>query len=374
MLNPRKGRQTRSNLGRFFAAALLSLAMGSLPSAFAHHSPGHGGGGGGGGGGTDGDPPCVTFDDAAGHKIQSDNGTPYCDNKSAKVAVGLSQDGHFSLDTNSSNKTGVGRSLSIDFGTPITVTDTTGTFTVTFTDTDELETLLPEGPIIHDAAMHIGPWQDSFNMFSMAVGGSEDVNLVLNLFLHFPGVKLQTPVFIKLAPNPVGNGRFCAESDPVTITCDSLDVNGDCNAWTVTTAIGAQACVSEQPFGTNTLGLHTLPTGMTITSGVPSAQGQGGGGTLPEFPFLRGDANADGKVDIADGVATLGFLFGGDQAPSCLDAADTDDSGQIDIADSIGIFNFLFLNGVPPAPPGRNKCGEDPTDDGLSCNKYSECP
>ncbi len=57
----------------------------------------------------------------------------------------------------------------------------------------------------------------------------------------------------------------------------------------------------------------------------------------------------------------------------CLDAADTDDSGRINIADSIGTFNFLFLNGVPPAPPG-SECGEDPTDDRLGCNAYSECP
>ncbi len=94
-----------------------------------------------------------------------------------------------------------------------------------------------------------------------------------------------------------------------------------------------------------------------------------------ERPILRrGDSNADGSVNIADGVYTLSFLFAGNQALPCLDAADTDDSGQIDIADSIGTFSFLFLNGVPPAPPGRDECGEDPTDDRLGCNAYSECP
>ena len=92
------------------------------------------------------------------------------------------------------------------------------------------------------------------------------------------------------------------------------------------------------------------------------------------FPFRRGDSNADGTVNIADGVTTLGFLFAGNQAPPCLDAADTDDSGQVDIADSIGTFNYLFLGGAAPAPPGPTACGEDPTVDGLSCGVYAECP
>ena len=64
--------------------------------------------------------------------------------------------------------------------------------------------------------------------------------------------------------------------------------------------------------------------------------------------FRRGDSNADGKVNIADGVSTLGLLFAGNQALTCLDAADTDDSGQVDIADSIGTFNFLFFHGALP--------------------------
>jgi len=39
---------------------------------------------------------------------------------------------------------------------------------------------------------------------------------------------------------------------------------------------------------------------------------------LPEARqrFRRGDANASGKVDISDPIATLGFLFLGDPASS----------------------------------------------------------
>ena len=89
--------------------------------------------------------------------------------------------------------------------------------------------------------------------------------------------------------------------------------------------------------------------------------------------FRRGDSNADGKVNIADGVATLGFLFAGNQAPPCLDAADADDNGKIDIGDSIRTFNWLFLGGASPEPPGHQACGVDPTaDDALDC--AAGCP
>ena len=80
-------------------------------------------------------------------------------------------------------------------------------------------------------------------------------------------------------------------------------------------------------------------------------------------------------MNIADGVFTLGFLFAGNQAPPCLDAADTDDSGQLNIVDSIGTFNWLFAGDTCPAPPGYERCGEDPTpNDPLDCAAYAACP
>jgi hypothetical protein len=38
--------------------------------------------------------------------------------------------------------------------------------------------------------------------------------------------------------------------------------------------------------------------------------------------FIRGDANADTGVDIADAIFTLSYLFAKGTPPSCLDAAD----------------------------------------------------
>jgi len=52
------------------------------------------------------------------------------------------------------------------------------------------------------------------------------------------------------------------------------------------------------------------------------------GGT-GDWPFIRGDANADGRSDLSDAVALLGYLFLGGANVPCDQAADADDSGDL---------------------------------------------
>ena len=94
--------------------------------------------------------------------------------------------------------------------------------------------------------------------------------------------------------------------------------------------------------------------------------------------FRRGDANADGAVDISDATTTLGVLFLGEGNIPCVDAADANDSGDVDISDATFTLFFLFRGTVDIPPPGANACGSDPTKDGsdLGCAAYPEdkCP
>ncbi|MEK6705896.1 MAG: PKD domain-containing protein, partial [Bdellovibrionota bacterium] len=53
-------------------------------------------------------------------------------------------------------------------------------------------------------------------------------------------------------------------------------------------------------------------------------------GTSQGAQFIRGDANRDGNLDIADPIKILSYLFASDEA-TCLDACDVNDSGQVDI-------------------------------------------
>ena len=99
-----------------------------------------------------------------------------------------------------------------------------------------------------------------------------------------------------------------------------------------------------------------------IDGGVPIVIGETG----REVAFLRGDANSDGAMDVADAVRTLEYLFLGFGPVFCLDALDINDSGDVDIVDPICLLLYLFVGGRPPASP-YPAIGEDPTEDLLRC-------
>ena len=93
---------------------------------------------------------------------------------------------------------------------------------------------------------------------------------------------------------------------------------------------------------------------------------------LAEPPsFIRGDANNNQRVDLADPIFTLQYLYLGGTAPDCLDYADSDDNGIIEMADAVSTLNTLFLgkNQIAPFYPDAfydwttndpNVCGDIP--------------
>jgi hypothetical protein len=94
-------------------------------------------------------------------------------------------------------------------------------------------------------------------------------------------------------------------------------------------------------------------------------------GASPELRFIRGDANADGAVNLADAVRVLGYLFLGTtlECPLLAEvAADADGSGTVGINDPIFLLNHLCLGG--PAPPGPfPECGTVPGADDAWCTR-----
>jgi hypothetical protein len=91
--------------------------------------------------------------------------------------------------------------------------------------------------------------------------------------------------------------------------------------------------------------------------------------------FIRGDANDDGALDLADGIFLLDFLFSSGATPGCLEAGDLNDDSAIDLADPIYVLSFLFSQGPNPEPPFPN-CGPDPDgdSDGMTCEVSTSCP
>ena len=99
------------------------------------------------------------------------------------------------------------------------------------------------------------------------------------------------------------------------------------------------------------------------------------GGGAEASPFVRADANQDGRTDISDAVLVLMHLFVDGSPIDCLDAADANDSGSVDISDPVYILTHLFLGGPAPRAPYPG-CDEDPTDDDVGCEhfKSGSCP
>ena len=70
-----------------------------------------------------------------------------------------------------------------------------------------------------------------------------------------------------------------------------------------------------------------------------------------EGRFERGDANGDRELDVSDPIAVLLWLFLGEPALPCEDAADSNDDGAVNIADAAYCLSFLFDAGPPPPAP-----------------------
>ena len=80
--------------------------------------------------------------------------------------------------------------------------------------------------------------------------------------------------------------------------------------------------------------------------------------------FIRGDANADGVVDLSDVRFIIEFQFMGGDAPGCRDGADANDDEKVNIGDPVTIINSLFREGPAMLP---DSCGSDDDSDADSC-------
>lgn len=78
-----------------------------------------------------------------------------------------------------------------------------------------------------------------------------------------------------------------------------------------------------------------------LASGAPTGVG----------PFLRGDCNDDGGVNISDATCALSRLFGGGGPAACVAANDVNGDAMFNISDPVALLNYLFGAGSPPPLP-----------------------
>jgi len=88
--------------------------------------------------------------------------------------------------------------------------------------------------------------------------------------------------------------------------------------------------------------------------------------------FRRGDTNQNAIPEIGDAVTILRHLFA--KVPTtCSSALDVNDDDRLDIADPIGLLRYLFARGIPPREPFRT-CDVDLTPGTTSCDRFDACP
>jgi hypothetical protein len=99
-----------------------------------------------------------------------------------------------------------------------------------------------------------------------------------------------------------------------------------------------------------------------------ACEGEGG----QKVPFLRGDSNVDGSVEVSDAINGLLMIFAGKSAGTCLEAYDADDDVAVTITDAIFILDYLFYDG-PRIPEPFPDLGIDPEPESstLPCEAYA---
>jgi hypothetical protein len=87
--------------------------------------------------------------------------------------------------------------------------------------------------------------------------------------------------------------------------------------------------------------------------------------------FVRGDADADGRVGISDAIRILLHITDGAQR-GCEASADTDGDGRILPADASMLLEHLFGGGAAPASP-YPRCDVIAPEDPLPCEEHAPC-
>jgi ankyrin repeat protein len=68
-----------------------------------------------------------------------------------------------------------------------------------------------------------------------------------------------------------------------------------------------------------------------------------------ESGFIRGDANADGIVNVGDVVYLVSYLYKNGPTPNPSDAGDCNCDGIVDLGDVVYLVSYLYKNGPPPS-------------------------
>jgi hypothetical protein len=162
----------------------------------------------------------------------------------------------------------------------------------------------------------------------------------------------------------VKNNIFCYNTYyGIRVSCSSWDISyndvyGQASDYlSIPDQTGINGNISADPLFVNSLegDYHLTCPSPCVNAGDPadSVPPEGGNridmGTF-EYPyeFIRGDANGDCAIDIADVMFLITYLFIGGSPPDPLWVGDCNGDQVVGIADVMYLINYLFLGGSPP--------------------------
>jgi len=70
--------------------------------------------------------------------------------------------------------------------------------------------------------------------------------------------------------------------------------------------------------------------------------------SLKTFPYLAGDANSDGGINLTDIIWLVNFVFKGGPAPNPLFLGDPNANCSVNLADIVYLVNYVFKSGTAP--------------------------
>jgi outer membrane protein assembly factor BamB len=221
----------------------------------------------------------------------------------------------------------------------------------------------------------LGEVQGGVERLQSPLSGSADPREFTAISVGRGGESTPETCTATLAPPPVadltcsadGSGRAKASwllPDPGLRTLDGVRVRVDGVALALSPPAATSIDLGNPPPGEHTVLVATVWGPWESPSETCTFEA----GEAGAAPFIRGDANTDGRLDIADGVSILLYLFLG-KSLTCLAAVDGNGDHGTDISDAVYLLAFLFGGGGPPPAP-YPACGVDRA---IECGSFTGC-
>ena len=110
----------------------------------------------------------------------------------------------------------------------------------------------------------------------------------------------------------------------------------------------AGSFILENVAGGSHLFQITHPGYVTLDTSVQVLGGLDFQFTLESGSYIRGDANYDGDINVADVVHLVNYLFRNGPSPIPYFAGDASSDGTINVGDIVYLLNYLYRDGPPP--------------------------